>query len=222
MSRLSLLLSSLLLTSTLFTGCREPLTPEKFNSEVSDKSMSTAFWKYFDKGSYWSKRYAQNALFVNEKLSSFSPVTSTLETSYTYAQEKASLSDIYKTYQKAASDRGNKIGIYTGSFNAKMMKIKLNQQTLPTRYDDKIYYFDATPLYAEFDSNDNLISIMLSYTETYVAFNQFGNPMAPAEITLKTELFFGPKLLPFKNAISKKDWNDNLVNMITPELKNNI
>ena len=115
-----------------------------------------------------------------------------------------------------------KIGIYTGSFNAKMMKIKLNQQTLPTRYDDKIYYFDATPLYAEFDSNDNLISIMLSYTETYVAFNQFGNPMAPAEITLKTELFFGPKLLPFKNAISKKDWNDNLVNMITPELKNNI
>lgn len=202
-----------------FSGCGEPLTPQQFNAEVSDKSISTAFWKYFDKGSDGSNRYSQNALFINERLSNFSPIQSTLGTSYNYAQEKASESGIYETYKKAANNRGNKIGIYTGSFNAKVMQIKLNQRTLPKQVQDKIYYFDATPLYAEFDSNDNLVSIMLSYTETYVAFNHFNNPMAPVETTLKTELFFGSKLLAFKNAISKKDWNDNLVNMITPELK---
>ena len=202
-----------------FIGCGEPLTPQQFNAEVSDKSISTAFWKYFDKGSDGSNRYSQNALFINERLCNFSPIQSTLGTSYNYAQAKASESGIYETYKNAANNRGNKIGIYTGSFNAKMMQIKLNQPALPKQVQDKIYYFDATPLYAEFDSNDNLVSIMLSYTETYVAFNHFNNPMAPVETTLKTELFFGSKLLAFKNAISKKEWNDNLVNMITPQLK---
>lgn len=218
MKKVSLLLSSLLLTGTLFTGCFEPLTPEKFHMEVQDKSISTAFWKYYE-GSNWGNRYTGNALFINDRLCNFSPIESTLGTSYNFAQEKASQNGIYETYKKAASDRGNKIGVYTGSFNEKMMKIKLNQSTLPKQVQDKIYYFDATPLYAEFDSNDNLVSIMLSYTETYVFFNHFNNPQAPVETTLKTELFFGSKLIPFKNAISKKEWENNLINMIEPSVK---
>lgn len=38
-----------LVLSILFTGCIEPLTPEKFNSSLSDKKIANAYWDYFDK-----------------------------------------------------------------------------------------------------------------------------------------------------------------------------
>jgi hypothetical protein len=219
MKKISLILSSLLVSGILFTGCVEPLTPEKFNSRVSDNQISKAYWQYFDntKKEYnYSNRYESNSLYINERLSNFSPMTVNVGNIYNFSVEKSNESNIYETYKKLVLERGNKIGIYKGSFNETMMKIKLRQPKLPYIYDQKIYYFDATPLYAEFDKEDNLISLMISYTESYASFNHVNNPSAPAEVNLKTELYFGNKILPFKNSISKRDWQDNLINMIEP------
>lgn len=81
---------------------------------------------------------------------------------------------IFIKHIKAASDRGNKIGIYTGSFNAKMMKIKLNQQHCQQDMMIKFIILMQHLCMLNWSKWYNLISIMLSYTETYVAFNQFG------------------------------------------------
>lgn len=215
MKKLSILLSSALIAGVLLTGCGEPLTPEKFNAGFSDKGLATSFFKFYAKDN-WNNSYSQNALFLTERLCNFSPIESTLGNSYNFAQEKASTSEIYTTYKEAAFKRGNTIKTFTGVFNAKVMGIKLGNPNLPKQYQDKLYYWDSTPLIAEFDSKDNLVSLMISYTETYVMFNHFNNPSAPVETTLKTELYVGTKLLPFKNAISKKDWEQYLLNTETP------
>jgi uncharacterized protein (UPF0333 family) len=208
------------LSSILFTGCAmEPLTPEEFNKTVADKSIATAFWKYYDKGSNSSNRHTSNALYINQRLSNFSPIQAKVGNAYNFAQEKSENSEIYETYKNYVLSKGNKLGIYTGAFNAKMMKVKLNINNLPKINDDKLYFFDAAPLYAEFDKDNNLISIVISYHENYVAFNHFNNPSAPVEVNLKTELFFGQNIIKFRNAISKKEWNDNLINMVDSTTK---
>lgn len=182
-----------------------------FEKDFSDKHLAKTFKPFYDEDGY-SFNYTKNSVKIQKQLVYFSQ-NIYMKNAFSYVQNNASETNLTKAYKKAILDRGNYYKVYTGKFNKEVIKIAFGRQSLGDFRKSNMRYlkWDLVPLVAEYDPNNELVSLMMTNVEVGAAYDQVRNPNVQSEIELTAIIYVNKALNPIKNNLSKKEWEDNLI-----------
>lgn len=149
-------------------------------------------------------------LIASEKeiLSTFSdniPLRNVVE----FSQLNSTKTKVYQNFKTRAIQRGNKIQELSAYVNSDILKAYYRAQVLPRLVEDSLLSYDTVPALLEVDRENNIVSIFVSYTQTFVMFNHFNIPSAPTENYIQPLVLENESLLLIKNYFPRKYWEEN-------------
>lgn len=144
-----------------------------------------------------------------EMLSTFNDNVS-LKNVVGFSQLNSTKSKVYQDFKRRAFQRGNKIQELSSYVNSDILKAYYRTQALPHLVEDSLLFYDTVPALLEVDQNNNIVSIFVSYTQTFVMFNHFNIPSAPTENYIQPLVLEDEKLLLIKNYFPRKYWEETV------------
>ncbi|KAB7889571.1 hypothetical protein [Poseidonibacter ostreae] len=181
-----------------------------FKIKFQDKDLANKFATYYDKDGYIFD-YTSNTFNVQKQLVYFSQNVY-LKNANSYIQNNSAENEFSKKYKETILERGNNYKILTGDFNKELIEVSMNRKVPNFRQSTKQYLkWNLIPVIAEFDSHNELKSIMLNRVEIGSAYDRYRDPNVQSEINLNILVYTGNALNTIKNNVSKKKWEDNLI-----------
>ena len=179
-----------------------------FTKTFEDKELAKAFVAYYDKPKC-SLEYDNNNFLIKQIVVGFDD-NLYLGKSPTYIRSNIASNEIFTKYKEVIKAKGNTVKMYAGTFNKKLLEV-MTGRTIAT-YDPeykRIMDLTSVPVIAEFNSQNELVSILLVKVDVLAAFNQINNPNVQSEITLNAYFFVGAELNPIKYQVSENQWKEN-------------
>ena len=183
---------------------------EKFERTFESRYWSKEFSKYYDDDNY-TFDYTRNNIKITKHLVYFSENVY-LGQAPEYVQNHSSNNEFIELYKNKIIERGNNYKVLRGAFNAHLLRLIYGYNVKPFNRESMQYVkTKLIPVVAEFDNNDNLVSLMLNIVKIAAEFDQVRNPNVQSEIILENYFYVGSKLNAVKNNISQVEWKNQLL-----------
>ena len=179
-----------------------------FLKDFQEPKLAKLFEKFYDMPRH-SLKYNKTTFTVTNQWVHFSE-NIYMNKSDTYIEDHSNSNEFSELYKKAVKERGNEYKVLTSSFNKKLIE-RLYGQSLPTIDRERMLLikWNKIPMVAEFNEENELISVLLFKVEVGAAFNKLNNPNVQSEIILHGIVAVGSSLNSIKNKTPKKEWVDN-------------
>jgi len=185
-------------------------TQSSFISGFSDPVLAKEFAEFYDKEGY-SLDYSTNTFNIKKQLVYFSENVY-LGQADAYIANNSGENEFSKKYKETIVKKGNSYKILTGDFNKELMEIMIGGK-IPEFSKAKMQYVKTNliPAIAEFDKNNDLVSIMLNTVFVGAAFDKVRNPNVQSEIMINVAFFTGSTLNKIKNNVAVRKWEEHLI-----------